>query len=228
MTSKKTITIAIDGPAAAGKSTVAKNIAKKLSFIYIDTGAMYRAITLKAINEAVNIKDESSLLRLLQSTKIELLQDGTEQKVYLDGNDVTEEIRKQTVSNAVSHVAEHPKVREELVKRQRELAENGNAVLDGRDIGTHVLPDADLKIFLIASVEERANRRHKENVEKGFPSDLDQLKIEIKERDERDSNREASPLVQAEDAIAIDTTSLSIAQVTDKILEQLHKKNISI
>src|SRR5699024_9432613 len=128
----------------------------------------------------------------------------------------------------VSHVAEHPKVREELVKRQRELAENGNAVLDGRDIGTHVLPDADLKIFLIASVEERANRSHKENVEKGFPSDLDQLKIEIKERDERDSNREASPLVQAEDAIAIDTTSLSIAQVTDKILEQLHKKNISI
>src|SRR5699024_11061336 len=124
MTSKKTITIAIDGPAAAGKSTVAKNIAKKLSFIYIDTGAMYRAITLKAINEAVNIKDESSLLRLLQSTKIELLQDGTEQKVYLDGNDVTEEIRKQTVSNAVSHVAEHPKVREELVKRQRELAKN--------------------------------------------------------------------------------------------------------
>lgn len=222
MTTKR-IRIAIDGPAAAGKSTVAKNIAKRLSFVYIDTGAMYRALTLKALQENVDIKDEASLVQLLQTTKIELLQSTSNQKVLLDGRDVTEEIRKESVSNAVSFVAEHARVREALVKKQRELAENDNVVMDGRDIGTHVLPEAELKVFLIASVEERAKRRHKENVEKGYESDLNKLIEEIKERDERDSNRKTSPLVQAEDAIAIDTTSLSIEEVEEKILQLLNQ-----
>lgn len=222
MKSKK-IRIAIDGPAAAGKSTVAKNIAKKLNIVYIDTGAMYRALTLKALDKNIDIKDEQALIQLLNATEIELMQQENEQKVLLDGHDVTEDIRNQKVTKAVPYVAEHKQVREELVRRQRKLADRISVVMDGRDIGTHVLPDAELKIFLIASVEERAKRRHKENVEKGFPSDLKQIMKEIKERDERDSNRATSPLVQAEDAIAIDTTSLSIEEVTEKILQEVKK-----
>lgn len=219
----KKIRIAIDGPAAAGKSTVAKNIAKKLNIVYIDTGAMYRALTLKALDKNIDIKDEQALIQLLKATEIELVQQENEQKVLLDGYDVTEDIRNQKVTNVVPYVAEHKQVREELVRRQRKLADRISVVMDGRDIGTHVLPDAELKIFLIASVEERAKRRHQENVEKGFPSDLAQIMKEIKERDERDSNRATSPLVQAEDAIAIDTTSLSIEEVTEKILQEVKK-----
>ena len=222
MKSKK-IRIAIDGPAAAGKSTVAKNIAKKLNIVYIDTGAMYRALTLKALDKNIDIKDEQALIQMLKATEIELVQQENEQKVLLDGYDVTEDIRNQKVTNVVPYVAEHKQVREELVRRQRKLADRISVVMDGRDIGTHVLPDAELKIFLIASVEERAKRRHQENVEKGFPSDLAQIMKEIKERDERDSNRATSPLVQAEDAIAIDTTSLSIEEVTEKILQEVKK-----
>lgn len=220
---KNRIRIAIDGPAAAGKSTVAKNIAKKLNIVYIDTGAMYRAITLKALQERVDISDERALMEILRKTKIDLVQEGNEQIVLLDGQDVSKEIRSQDVTNAVPYVAEHPEVRKELVERQRELAESKSVVMDGRDIGTHVLPNAELKIFLIASVEERAKRRHKENLEKGFPSNLEELKREIKERDERDSNRATSPLIQAEDAIAIDTTSLSIEEVVEKILHEVEK-----
>lgn len=223
MNGKKRIRIAIDGPAAAGKSTVAKNIAKKLNIVYIDTGAMYRAITLKALNENIDIKDEKALMEILRHTKIDLIQEGNEQRVLLDNEDVTKDIRKQNVTNTVPFVAEHPEVRKELVKRQRQLADSKSVVMDGRDIGTHVLPNAELKIFLVASVEERAKRRHKENLEKGFPSNLEELIKEIKERDERDSNRATSPLIKAEDAIAIDTTSLSIEEVTEKILNEAKK-----
>lgn len=223
MSGKKRIRIAIDGPAAAGKSTVAKNIAKKLNIVYIDTGAMYRAITLKALNENIDIKDEKALMEILRHTKIDLIQEGNEQRVLLDNEDVTKDIRKQNVTNTVPFVAEHPEVRKELVKRQRQLADSKSVVMDGRDIGTHVLPNAELKIFLVASVEERAKRRHKENLEKGFPSNLEELIKEIKERDERDSNRATSPLIKAEDAIAIDTTSLSIEEVTEKILNEAKK-----
>lgn len=223
MNGKKRIRIAIDGPAAAGKSTVAKNIAKKLNIVYIDTGAMYRAITLKALNENIDIKDEKALMEILRHTKIDLIQEGNEQRVLLDNEDVTKDIRKQNVTNTVPFVAEHPEVRKELVKRQRQLADSKSVVMDGRDIGTHVLPNAELKIFLVASVEERAKRRHKENLEKGFPSNLEELIKEIKERDERDSNRLTSPLIKAEDAIAIDTTSLSIEEVTEKILNEAKK-----
>ncbi|HLR70176.1 MAG TPA: (d)CMP kinase [Pseudogracilibacillus sp.] len=215
--------IAIDGPAAAGKSTVAKKIASNLSFVYIDTGAMYRALTLKAINYDIDLHDELALYRLLKSTTITLRQhsSGSAQTVLLDGKDVTSAIRSQAVSNGVSFVAKHRKVREEMVKRQKKLAEHENVVMDGRDIGTHVLPDAEVKIFLVASVDERAKRRYEENVEKGFHSNLNQLKNEIKERDERDTTRETSPLIQAEDAIPIDTTTLSIDEVVKKIEEQV-------
>lgn len=219
----KKITIAIDGPAAAGKSTVAKMVAQKLLYIYIDTGAMYRALTLKAYNNLVSFEDENKLSDLLEHTSIELKQTEHEQKVELDGIDVTREIRTQIVTNNVSHVAKHRSVRKEMVKRQKNLAKNGAVVMDGRDIGTHVLPNAELKIFLIASVEERAKRRHEENIQKGFPSNLTELKKDIENRDLLDSKREIAPLIKAEDAIEIDTTSLSIEEVCQLILKEVNK-----
>lgn len=189
---------------------------------------MYRALTFKAIRNNIDVEDEQSLINLLKSTIIELKQNGSSQTVLLDDEDVSAAIRTQEVSNAVSYVAKHRLVREEMVRRQKKLADNINVVMDGRDVGTHILPMAEVKIFLIASAGERANRRHKENIAKGFASNLEQLKKEIEERDERDINREVSPLIQAEDAIAIDTTSLSIEEVVEAILEkvrQYHAEN---
>ncbi|WP_077621715.1 (d)CMP kinase [Sediminibacillus massiliensis] len=216
---EQNLAIAIDGPAAAGKSTVAKMIAKELSFIYIDTGAMYRALTWAAIKNNTDLEDGSKITGLLKRTVIDLQQSEDGQKVLVDDRDVTDEIRTQDVTNQVSIVAKHPDVRKEMVQRQRVLADQKGVVMDGRDIGTHVLPDAEVKIFLIASVEERAERRHKENLEKGYPSELEQLKKEIERRDQLDTEREASPLIKAEDAVEIDTTSLSINEVADRILE---------
>jgi CMP/dCMP kinase len=210
--------IAIDGPAAAGKSTVAKIVAEKLSYIYIDTGAMYRAITYKAIMENVDLNDEENLYNLLMDTKIELAPGPDGQLVYVDGQEVTGEIRQNDVTNSVSIAAKHRLVRTEMVKRQQELADEGGVVMDGRDIGTHVIPDAEVKVFLLASVEERAKRRHSENMKKNIPSDLEQLKSEIAQRDKLDSEREVSPLKKASDAVEIDTTSLGIGEVAAKIL----------
>ncbi|WP_047985408.1 (d)CMP kinase [Ornithinibacillus californiensis] len=217
------IAVAIDGPAAAGKSTVAKIVAKKLSYIYIDTGAMYRAITLKALENNVDVNDEQALVSLLESTIIKLVQSDDGQRVLLDERDVTFDIRTTEVTNNVSYVAQHPKVRVDMVSRQQQLADERGVVMDGRDIGTKVIPDAEVKIFLIATVEERAKRRHVENLNKGFSSDIEQLKKEIEKRDLIDSEREASPLVKAEDAIEIDTTSLSVEEVADRILEEVYK-----
>ncbi|QSS98484.1 (d)CMP kinase [Pontibacillus sp. ALD_SL1] len=221
---KQNIAVAIDGPAAAGKSTVAKIIAEKLTYVYIDTGAMYRALTYKAIKEGVSLEEETSLMNLLKDTTIDLQQSVEGQKVILDGKEVTLDIRTEQVTNQVSIVAKHGEVRHEMVKRQRELALKRGVVMDGRDIGTHVIPDAEVKIFLIASVQERAERRHKENLEKGFSSDLEKLKDEIRRRDKLDSEREVSPLLKAEDAVEIDTTSLSITEVAEKILRVVHEK----
>jgi CMP/dCMP kinase len=215
---EKKIRIAIDGPAAAGKSTVAKIVAEKLSYIYIDTGAMYRSITYKAIENKVDLNDEENLYKLLLDTKIELAPGTDGQLVYVDGQEVTNEIRQNEVTNSVSIAAKHRLVREEMVKRQQELANEGGVVMDGRDIGTHVIPDAEVKVFLLASVEERAKRRHNENTKKNIPSDLDQLKSEIAQRDKLDSEREVSPLKKASDAVEIDTTSLGIEDVASKIL----------
>ena len=212
------ISIAIDGPAAAGKSTVAKIVAEKLTYVYIDTGAMYRALTYKAISKQVSLDDELELMNILNDTSIELLPGDNGQLIYLDGQNVTDEIRTSNVTNTVSIVAKHRLVREEMVKRQQSFAVHGGVVMDGRDIGTHVLPAAEVKIFLLASVDERAVRRHAENLNKGFPSDLEKLKEEISLRDKLDSEREVAPLKKAEDAIEIDTTSLSIDQVVEEIM----------
>ena len=215
----KKISIAIDGPAAAGKSTVAKIVAENLSYIYIDTGAMYRALTYKAILNQMNLENEVQLNQLLSHTKIELLPNKGSQIILLDGKDVTEEIRNSEVTNAVSKVSKHRLVRKEMVERQQRFATEGGVVMDGRDIGTCVLPNAEMKVFLIASVEERAIRRHTENVAKGYPSDLQQLKEEIAQRDKLDSEREIAPLKKADDAIEIDTTSLDIDQVVETIMK---------
>lgn len=221
---KKKLSIAIDGPAAAGKSTVAKIVAEKLSYIYIDTGAMYRALTYKAIVNQVNLEDENSLLNILLSTNIKLLPSDNGQLVYLDNSEVTKEIRSSEVTNSVSYVARHQKVREEMVRRQQEFATEGGVVMDGRDIGTHVLPNAEIKVFLLASVEERAERRHSENIQKGYPSDLEKLKEEIARRDKIDSERTVAPLRKADDAIEIDTTSLAIPEVVEKIMALVHER----
>lgn len=216
---EKRISIAIDGPAAAGKSTVAKIVAEGLEYIYIDTGAMYRALTYKAINSRTDLSNEAALMEILNEAVIELLPGKTGQIVLLDGTDVTNQIRSSDVTNNVSVVAAHEAVRVEMVKRQQRFAENGGVVMDGRDIGTHVLPNAEVKVFLLASVEERALRRHSENIEKGYPSNLETLKQEIAQRDKFDSEREVAPLRKAKDAVEIDTTSLSIQQVVDKIMK---------
>ncbi|MGM0845980.1 MAG: (d)CMP kinase [Bacillota bacterium] len=221
---EKKLRIAIDGPAAAGKSTVAKIVAEKLSYIYIDTGAMYRAITYKAIQNEVDLNDEANLYQLLLHTKIELAPGQEGQLVYVDGKEVTHEIRQNNVTNSVSIAAKHRLVRVEMVKRQQELANEGGVVMDGRDIGTHVIPDAEVKIFLLASVEERAQRRHSENTRKNIHSDLEQLKNEIAQRDKLDSEREVSPLKKASDAVEIDTTSLGIKEVADMILNLVSER----
>lgn len=221
---RKNICIAIDGPAAAGKSTVAKIIAKRLSYLYIDTGAMYRALTYLALQQGIALDDEQALISLLKNTYIDLKPSEQGQLVFVNGEDVTNVIRSEEVTNAVSLVAKHPLVREEMVARQRALAKNGGVVMDGRDIGTYVLPDAEVKIFLKASVEERAKRRHAENIARGFPSDLETLKKEIARRDRIDSEREVAPLKKAEDAIEIDTTSLSIEEVVDRIMEIVNER----
>ena len=216
--------IAIDGPAAAGKSTVAKKIANQLNYVYIDTGAMYRAITLAANINGIDYEDELNLAKLTKNTSITFKQNDGIQQVFINNKDVTLDIRNQEVTNNVSTVAKHQKVREILVEKQRELAQNKHVVMDGRDIGSHVLPNADVKLFLVASVEERAKRRHEENLANGFESNLDQLKEEIRKRDQIDSEREVSPLVKAEDAIEVDTTNMNIDEVTNYILSIISNK----
>ena len=213
----KTIQIAIDGPASSGKSTVAKIIAKDFGYTYLDTGAMYRAATYIALQHQINPEESSQLLDLLDQYPISFgrSEDG-EQLVYVGDVDVSHPIRENTVTNAVSAFAAIPAIREKLVALQQEIAQQGGIVMDGRDIGTVVLPKAELKIFLVASVDERAERRYKENLSKGIETDLETLKEEIAARDYKDSHRETSPLKQADDAIYLDTTGLSILAVVEK------------
>lgn len=220
----KTIQIAIDGPASSGKSTVAKIIAKDFGYTYLDTGAMYRAATYIAIQHQINPEESSQLLDLLDQYPISFgrSEDG-EQLVYVGDVDVSHPIRENTVTNAVSAFAAIPAIREKLVALQQEIAQQGGIVMDGRDIGTVVLPKAELKIFLVASVDERAERRYKENFSKGIETDLETLKEEIAARDYKDSHRETSPLKQADDAIYLDTTGLSILEVVEKIKSEAVK-----
>lgn len=210
--------IAIDGPAAAGKSTVAKIVARKLGYVYIDTGAMYRSLTYKALKTGTDLNNGAGLLELLNRTEINLLTGENGQRVLVDGDDVTERIRYPEVSAQVSLVSSFQEVRTEMVRRQRRLTESCNVVMDGRDIGTHVLPDAQVKIFLKASVDERAVRRYKEEKLKGMNPSIESLKSAIALRDKMDTERAVSPLVKAEGAIEVDTTSLSIEEVVSEIL----------
>ncbi|MGT2811794.1 (d)CMP kinase [Streptococcus minor] len=220
----RSIQIAIDGPASSGKSTVAKIIAKNLGYTYLDTGAMYRCATYLALKNKLTKDQVPTLLKELETHPISFSKgDDGSQRVFLGGDDVTLAIRQNDVTNNVSWVSALPEVREELVAQQQRIAATGGIVMDGRDIGTVVLPDADLKIFLIASVEERALRRFKENQEKGIPSDLETLKEEIAARDFKDSNRKVSPLRAADDAITFDTTGVSIDGVVAFISEKANE-----
>jgi len=211
--------IAIDGPAGAGKSTVAKMVAGKLDYLYIDTGSMYRALAWAVLDQGLPIENESVVSKLLQENDIRLRRIQGEQHVYWNNTDVTEWIRTPNVSQYASVVASYAAVREQMLILQRNLAVQGKVVMDGRDIGTHVLPDAEVKIFLTASIQERAMRRWKELRDKGFDPDLSEMEREIAERDQRDMNREVAPLRQAEDAVLVDTTGMTIDQVTERILE---------
>ncbi|MFA5466878.1 MAG: (d)CMP kinase [Candidatus Izemoplasmatales bacterium] len=210
--------LAIDGPAGAGKSTVAKLLAKKLGYVYIDTGAMYRATTLKALEKHIDL-DDPDAFGFLKDTKM-VFHDGV---LFMDDEDVTKKIRSNAVSNNVSVVAMHIPVRNQLVEIQQQIAKDTNVVMDGRDIGTVVLPNADLKIFMTASVEERARRRHEENQSLGIESDLKRLIKEIERRDRIDSSRNYNPLRQAEDAIYLDTSNLDINQVANTIYDMFIK-----
>ncbi|SHJ55252.1 cytidylate kinase [Geosporobacter subterraneus DSM 17957] len=211
------ISIAIDGPAGAGKSTIAKIIAKVKKLTYIDTGAMYRAVTLKCIQEQVDLQDHRQVEAVLMDTKIELIGDS----IFLNGTNVSEEIRRSEVNKWVSEVAKLSAVRKKMVEMQRAIADSQSVVMDGRDIGTFVLPHAAYKFFLTASIEERAKRRFEEQQQKGFSTSLAEVKSEIENRDRIDTERDLAPLTQARDAILIDTTGLSIEEVVDKILSYI-------
>lgn len=217
--------VAIDGPASAGKSTVAKIIAKKLSFVYIDTGAMYRACTVIARNHGLDYGDESGILKAIDQDGIELKSENGEQKVYSAGKDISVEIRTPEISANVSQVSALPKVREKMTTLQRQMAGKTDVIMDGRDIGTTVLPDAEVKIFLVASARSRAERRLLDLKQRGIKSDqtVDQIEKDIAARDYKDSHRKVSPLKKADDAIEVDTTSMTIDQVVDRILSEIKK-----
>lgn len=215
---KKGLVIAIDGPAGAGKSTVARLVAQKLGYTYIDTGAMYRAVAWKTLQLGQPVEEES-LAQIVAEIKICLRCEDGRTSVAVDGYDVTETIRTPAVTALVSRVAEAAPVRARLLELQQEMAKEGAVVMDGRDICTHVLPDADVKLFLTASIEERAKRRGAELEAKGYKVDIEALKAEIAARDKTDSEREIAPLVRAEDAALLDTTDMGIDEVVEAILK---------
>lgn len=219
---KKKLIIAIDGPAGSGKSTVAKEVAKRLGLLYVDTGAMYRALTLKAMKENVVLNDENALVELARRTTITLKTNSDfKLSVSLDGGDVSEEIRKLYVTNNVKYIARLPKVRGEMVKLQRKAASSGGAVLEGRDIGTVVFPDADRKIYLDARVDERIKRRYDELKEMGYEITRDEIEEDVITRDHTDKTRDVAPLKKADDAVVIDTTDLAVADVADRVIKEV-------
>lgn len=211
--------IAIDGPAGAGKSTVARKVARHLEYVYIDTGSMYRALAWAVLQHRISIEDEGAVSQLLHNSSIQLQRINNNQHVIWNETDITNEIRTPEVSHFASIVASYGSVRQQMLTLQRQMAEQGNVVMDGRDIGTHVLPDAHVKIFLTATSKKRAERRHAELVKKGHETDLASLEAEISERDKRDTEREVAPLRQAVDAVLVDSTGLTIDQVVEQILQ---------
>lgn len=217
--------IAIDGPAGAGKSTIAKAVSKKLNYIYVDTGALYRSIGYYSASKGANTKNKDEVIPLLSEIKVELKFVEGVQRVFLNGEDVSEKIRTPEMSMHASNVSAIKEVREFLFDLQRDIAKNNNIIMDGRDIGTVVLPNADIKIFLTASPEDRANRRYKEHIARGEQVDFDKLLGEIKERDYNDSHREIAPLKQADDAILVDTSGNSLEESID-LLTDIITKNL--
>ena len=221
---KKGIQVAIDGPASAGKSTVAKLVAKRFNYVYCDTGAMYRVVTLAALDQGIAVTDSTRVSQLAREIKISFAPGEPEQRVFLNGRDVTTDIRQGRIDKNVSAVAAIPAVREEMTNQQRQIAEEGGIVMDGRDIGATVLPNAPVKIFMVATAHERARRRYVENKAKGIATaSLEELQKEIELRDQKDSSRKVSPLVQAPDAVRLDTTSLTIDEVVDRISTIIEK-----
>jgi len=219
----KKIVIAIDGPAASGKSTTARLVAERLGYLHVDTGAMYRAVALKALENGISTADVAAIERMIDSTKVTVKRVDKELRTLLDGEDVTERIRSLQVARAASHVSAIKKVRDAMVREQRRLGEAGGIVLEGRDIGTVVFPDADLKIFLTADLKERARRRRRELKEQGREVELEELMYEIAERDRKDTTRDASPLVKAPDAIEVDTSKMTIDEQVNTVVELAKK-----
>ena len=216
--------IAIDGPAGAGKSTIAKQVARRENLIYIDTGAMYRAMSLLMLQNGIPLNDAEKIGQECSRVQIDISYENGEQAVFLNGENVDAFLREERVGNAASAVSAVPRVRERLVQLQRELAESADVVMDGRDIGTVVLPDADLKIFLTASSRVRAERRYRELQEKGIEADLKTIQRDIEERDHRDMTRETSPLRQAEDAVVIDSSMMTVDEVIQNILDLIQSR----
>ena len=209
------INIAIDGPGAAGKSTIAKCLAKKLNYVHLDTGAMYRSTAYKALQNHISLEDEEAVCKMLENTKIQLVMDGS---IFLDGEDVSDKIRTNEMSLAASLVSKLANVRRMLVERQQEMAKEKGFIMDGRDIGTVVLTDAEVKIYMTASPMARAKRRYDQNIAKNIPTgSIEEIAKEIAERDLQDMTRENSPLKKADDAIEIDTSDMSIEEVTERI-----------
>lgn len=219
--------VAIDGPAGAGKSTIAKIVARDLDFIYVDTGAMYRAMALSCLRSGIDIKDESAVAGHCEHITVSLNYVDGEQQVILDGENVNAYIRTEEVSQTTSVISVYERVRAKLLMLQRQLGKEHNVVMDGRDIGTNVLKDAQVKIYLTASVETRANRRYEELKAKGTLCRLEEIERDIAERDDRDMHREIAPLKQAEDAVYLDSSELSIQQVVDRIKEIIKSKSES-
>ena len=214
----KKLVIAIDGPAGAGKSTIAKILSEKLGYVYIDPGAMYRAVSWAVLKSGKDVTEEN-ILAVAKDIEVRLENTDSGLHVFADGNDITNEIRTPEVTKIVSMVAMLAPVREKMVHLQRKMAEKGAVVMDGRDIASHVLPNADLKIFLTASIEERASRRYKEMAAKGFDVELSELQKDIAARDKADSERKVSPLVKVPEAVLVDTTGMTIDEVVEKILD---------
>jgi cytidylate kinase len=211
--------IAIDGPSGSGKSTLGKALARRFGYLYIDSGAVYRAVARKALDEGVLLDDESAIARLARPSIVKLEGDPDHMRVFLDGRDVTSEIRTPDVSRASSIIATFPEVREAVIEKLREMSRARGVVMDGRDIGTKVFPDAQVKLFLDASLDVRARRRCDEDRERGRDVSVEQVRAELEERDRRDRERAATPLVKAADAIFLDTSDMSLDRVVDRVLE---------
>ena len=227
MTEYRQNVIAIDGPAGSGKSTTARLAAQKLGFLYLDTGAMYRAVTVKILKNKIDVNNEDEISRLLDDTNIDINQKNGKLRIFIDNIDVTKQIRTQHIANNVASVASHPKVREWMVKLQQKIGNNKNIVAEGRDIGTVVFPNARLKFFLVASIEERARRRSKDFIRNGDSIELQKVILEIEKRDKADSERSVGPLKKAEDAVELDTTDLTIDHQVDCIVDYWKKKSAS-